>query len=68
MNTLSNRYSYFSLDVGINSFKKIFSYVRSRMSKHKTRKQLSELPDHLLEDIGVSRYEADKESSRPFWQ
>lgn len=31
------------------------------------RKQLMELDDRLLDDIGVSRDEALKEASRPFW-
>lgn len=31
------------------------------------RRELAELDEHLLRDIGVSRDEADAESSRPAW-
>lgn len=31
------------------------------------RRELAELDEHLLRDIGVSRDDADKESSRPVW-
>ncbi|MGF1752811.1 DUF1127 domain-containing protein [Vibrio makurazakiensis] len=68
MNAQSNHYSDFSVELNTHPLKKIFAYVKASMSKAKTRKQLSELPDHLLSDIGVSRYEADKESSKPFWK
>ncbi|NOH97347.1 DUF1127 domain-containing protein [Vibrio sp. 99-70-13A1] len=47
--------------------KKFYSYFLKWRQNSKTRKDLSELPDYLLEDIGVSKVEANKESSRPFW-
>ncbi|WP_108880831.1 DUF1127 domain-containing protein [Anderseniella sp. Alg231-50] len=34
----------------------------------KQRRQLSELNDRQLADIGVSRIDASNESSKPFWQ
>mgnify|MGYP001816180435 CR=1 FL=1 len=34
----------------------------------KQRRQLSELDDRLLADIGVTRIDACQESSKPFWQ
>jgi uncharacterized protein YjiS (DUF1127 family) len=33
----------------------------------RSRAQLRELPDYMLADIGVTRGEAQKESTRPFW-
>ena len=47
--------------------KKFYSYFFRWRQNSKTRKALSELPDYLLEDIGVTKLEANKESSRPFW-
>ncbi len=32
------------------------------------RRQLSELDDRLLTDIGMDRFDAGKESGKPFWQ
>lgn len=31
------------------------------------RKQLAQLPDYLLKDIGVTRADALKEAEKPFW-
>ena len=33
----------------------------------RTRRQLADLPPHLLHDIGVSRDEAEREAARAFW-
>jgi len=34
----------------------------------KTRHHLNELPDYLLDDIGLSREAASQEAHRKFWQ
>ncbi len=34
---------------------------------YRTRKQLLELPDSVLEDLGLTREAARKEAARPFW-
>ena len=34
----------------------------------KTRRQLNNLPPHLLKDIGLDRVSAKAEVSKPFWQ
>ncbi len=34
----------------------------------RTRRSLKDLDDHLLDDIGMTRFEAQKEAERPFWQ
>lgn len=35
--------------------------------RHRTRQRLAELDDRMLKDIGVSRAEAHRESTLPFW-
>ena len=35
--------------------------------KHRTRKQLLRLDDHMLRDIGIERDAAYTEARRPFW-
>ncbi|MEL7299797.1 MAG: DUF1127 domain-containing protein [Pseudomonadota bacterium] len=34
----------------------------------RTRAQLSDLPPHILEDIGVTEAEARREADKRFWQ
>ena len=37
------------------------------VSRWRQRRVLADLPDHLLRDIGVTRNQAAREASRPFW-
>ena len=32
------------------------------------RRHLSQLDDHLLEDMGLTREQADREAAKPFWR
>ena len=32
------------------------------------RKALAGLDDHMLRDIGITRYDAQRECSKPFWK
>ena len=36
--------------------------------RHKTRAHLASLDDRTLRDIGLSRYDANKEAEKPFWE
>lgn len=36
--------------------------------RRRQRRALETLPDHLLNDIGVSRADAGYEADKPFWQ
>ncbi|MCV0397109.1 MAG: DUF1127 domain-containing protein [Rhizobiaceae bacterium] len=38
-----------------------------RVERYRTRRTLMDLSDHQLRDIGVTREEAWREASRPFW-
>ena len=43
--------------------------VLSRMwQKRRQRQSLLELDDHLLEDIGITREQAEREAGKWFWQ
>ena len=35
--------------------------------RRRTRKALSKLDEHLLNDVGLTRQSADAEAKRPFW-
>lgn len=45
-----------------------FSKLTQWHDRATQRRQLSELDDRLLADIGVNRIDAGHESSKPFWQ
>lgn len=38
-----------------------------RMALHRQRRRLAELPDHLLDDLGLTRESAREEATRPLW-
>lgn len=44
--------------------------IRLRQWRHnyRTRRHLSELPSHLLKDIGLERDQVAKEANKPFWR
>ncbi len=46
----------------------ILGTLRLWFDRARQRRQLSELDDRLLTDIGMNRFDAGKESSKPFWQ
>lgn len=35
--------------------------------RQRTRQSLAKLEDHLLDDIGLNRFEAQEEWAKPFW-
>ncbi len=48
-------------------FSGIFGFLGAALAARAQRKALSELDDCALQDIGLSRREADIEASRPLW-
>lgn len=52
------------LHVHLKAFLHLFQKWRTNA---RTRQQLAELEDHLLDDIGVSRKEALREANKPFY-
>ena len=66
-----------SAQISINKFyfrsnlKNQWTELRAKLNewriRHKTRIQLASLNDRSLQDIGVSRYDANKEAEKPFW-
>jgi uncharacterized protein YjiS (DUF1127 family) len=45
----------------------LLSFVRIWHARASERRSLSELDDHLLLDLGLSRERVNVESTRPFW-
>ncbi|MHA7229986.1 DUF1127 domain-containing protein [Vibrio campbellii] len=52
--------------------KSLVQYTLSKLAvwrkNHRTRRHLSELPRHLLDDIGYNETEVQKEIQKPFWR
>ncbi|AIV06551.1 hypothetical protein LA59_14160 [Vibrio harveyi] len=46
----------------------IFSKLAVWRKNYRTRRHLSELPHHLLDDIGYNETEVQKEIQKPFWR
>lgn len=44
------------------------SHLKYLRQRQKTRKQLLNLPSERLDDLGLSRQQADKEGRKQFWQ
>lgn len=38
------------------------------LERRRARKELGALDDHMLRDIGLTRYEAEQIASKPFWR
>jgi uncharacterized protein YjiS (DUF1127 family) len=36
--------------------------------RYRTRQELARFSDQMLQDIGVSRYDANQEADKPFWK
>ncbi|MGF1799364.1 DUF1127 domain-containing protein [Vibrio gigantis] len=62
--TSNTHHSFLSLLSG----KKFYSKLKVYLQNRRTRKRLAELSDHLLEDVGITREQANEEVRRPFWQ
>lgn len=50
------------------SGKKFYSKLRIYLQNRRTRKHLAELSDHLLEDVGITRGQANEEVRKSFWE
>ncbi|MBV6634118.1 MAG: DUF1127 domain-containing protein [Alphaproteobacteria bacterium] len=46
----------------------VFALIAVWQTRAKQRRDLMALPDHMLQDIGVTRADAHREASKPFWK
>jgi uncharacterized protein YjiS (DUF1127 family) len=51
----------------LSRWNKVMRCVAEWRTRARSRSELMTLSDRTLLDIGVSRYEADLEASKPFW-
>lgn len=42
--------------------------LQRQYQRHHSRRQLLRLDRHLLDDIGISRSDAEHEAGKPFWR
>ena len=52
----------------VSVVRRIAGALRVWTQRRRTRKTLSELDPHLLNDIGITPADARNEANRPFWQ
>lgn len=45
----------------------VFSTVLEWQERARQRRHLSELDERMLQDIGVTRADVDRETAKPFW-
>lgn len=64
-----------SADRGMVSFggagrfaERAFGEVLGMIERHRQRRSLAALDDHLLRDVGLSRKDARRETDKAFWQ
>jgi uncharacterized protein YjiS (DUF1127 family) len=53
--------------VGVGRRRRWILTIALWIERHRSRRALAALDAHLLDDIGVSRADAQRESARPFW-
>lgn len=47
--------------------KRFWAVLKWVVNVARTRKQMAQLDDHILRDIGLTRDEAEAEAARPVW-
>ena len=54
--------------LSIELFNRLLTLLKRLLRRYRTRKQLLELSDSALKDIGISRSDALTEAAKPFWR
>ncbi|MCH8551206.1 MAG: DUF1127 domain-containing protein [Natronospirillum sp.] len=50
------------------AIKRLATRIVERMIERKSKRMLMEMPEYLLRDIGVTRYDIAQDLNRPFWR
>lgn len=50
------------------AFRTLADILAAWQARLDSRRHLLELDDRLLRDIGISRYDAEREAAKPFWR
>lgn len=48
--------------------RRIIKKINTWRVRSQQRKQLASLSEHMLKDMGLTRYEVNKELDKPFWK
>lgn len=75
MANITGRFTHHPIHGRLELLRPLYRLSRAGMAligkwfrNHGTRRQLANLPDWLLKDIGVKRHEALREAYKPFWK
>jgi len=52
----------------IELLRRIRNALHEAARRHRSRRDLLALDDHMLKDIGISRADAVREGDKPFWR
>ncbi|MBD8890352.1 DUF1127 domain-containing protein [Labrenzia suaedae] len=55
------------LEAGRSIVRLVLERIRIWRLVHRSRRQLEGMPDHALEDLGLTRSDVRKEAARAFW-
>lgn len=47
---------------------RILDVLRVWHERARRRRELQEIPEHLLRDMGITREDVDREMDKPFWR
>ncbi|PMM55732.1 DUF1127 domain-containing protein [Vibrio splendidus] len=68
MNTITATSRANQLFLSSLSVKRFYSKLGLYFQNRRTRRQLSELPDYLLRDVGITLEQVEKELKKSFWE
>lgn len=57
-----------TFNTGQAPLRRVLQLVRTWRMRVRTRRQLAQLDDHQLNDVGISHSERLEELSKPFWR
>ena len=68
MNTLTLRYQGHPGRTAHGTVRSLSGLLQVWYQRARQRRQLAQLDDRALQDIGISRVQAETEAAKPFWQ
>lgn len=52
----------------VNPLKRLYAILNNWQERAEQRCRLADIEDRLLDDVGMTRADADREAAKPFWR